>query len=64
MSYVDEGQGPVVLCVHGNPSWSFYWRTLIRELSSTHRVVAPDHIGWCPVPVEPKPPAPRVVSVS
>ena len=25
---------------------------------------APDHIGWCPVPVEPKPPAPRVVSVS
>jgi haloalkane dehalogenase len=45
MSYVDEGQGPVVLCVHGNPTWSFYWRTLIRELSSTHRVVAPDHIG-------------------
>ncbi len=45
MSYVDEGQGPVVLCVHGNPTWSFYWRTLIRELSPTHRVVAPDHIG-------------------
>jgi len=45
MSYVDEGQGPVVLCVHGNPTWSFYWRALIRELSPDHRVVAPDHIG-------------------
>jgi haloalkane dehalogenase len=45
MSYVDQGQGPVVLCVHGNPTWSFYWRALIRALSPTHRVVAPDHIG-------------------
>lgn len=45
MSYVDQGHGPVVLCVHGNPTWSFYWRALIRELSPTYRVVAPDHIG-------------------
>ena len=45
MSYVDQGHGPVVLCVHGNPTWSFYWRALIRELSPTFRVVAPDHIG-------------------
>ena len=45
MSYVDEGTGPVVLCLHGNPTWSFYWRRLIRDLSGSHRVVAPDHIG-------------------
>ena len=45
MHYVDEGTGPVVLCLHGNPTWSFYWRKLVTALSSSHRVVAPDHIG-------------------
>ena len=45
MHYVDEGRGDPVLMVHGNPSWSFYYRNLIRELGSTHRVIAPDHIG-------------------
>jgi pimeloyl-ACP methyl ester carboxylesterase len=47
MHYVDEGprEGPVVLLLHGNPTWSFYWRHLIRALSPTHRVIAPDHIG-------------------
>lgn len=45
MSYVDEGSGPVVLCVHGNPTWSFYWRALITALAPTHRVIAVDHIG-------------------
>jgi len=45
MHYVDEGQGEPVLMVHGNPSWSFYYRDLIAELASTHRVIAPDHIG-------------------
>ncbi len=45
MHYVDEGQGPVVLMVHGNPSWSFYYRNLIKALSGTHRCIAPDHIG-------------------
>jgi haloalkane dehalogenase len=44
-SYVDEGQGPVVLCVHGNPTWSFAWRHLIAELKRDHRVIAIDHIG-------------------
>lgn len=43
--YVDEGQGSVVLAVHGNPTWSFYWRNLIKDLRTDHRVVAPDHIG-------------------
>lgn len=45
MHYVDEGEGDVVLMLHGNPSWSFLYRDLIAELKSDHRVVAPDHIG-------------------
>jgi len=47
LHYLDEGPreaAPVVL-VHGNPTWSFYWRTLIPGLSRGHRVVVPDHIG-------------------
>lgn len=47
MHYVDEGDpaAPPVLMLHGNPTWSFYWRSLITALSPTHRVIAPDHIG-------------------
>ncbi len=45
MHYIDAGQGDPILCVHGNPTWSFYWRAIINELSSTHRVIAVDHIG-------------------
>jgi pimeloyl-ACP methyl ester carboxylesterase len=47
MHYVDEGprEAPAVLMLHGNPTWSFYWRRLITALSPTHRVIAPDHIG-------------------
>ena len=43
--YIDEGSGPVVLCVHGNPTWSFAWRRIARDLAPNHRVVAVDHIG-------------------
>ena len=43
--YVDEGQGEVLLLVHGNPTWSFYWRDLIGPLSRKYRVIAVDHIG-------------------
>lgn len=46
MAYVDEGSGPPVLLVHGNPTWSFYWRTLLASLPAAGlRAVAPDHIG-------------------
>lgn len=45
LHYVDEGEGPVVLCTHGNPTWSFYYRNLIQGLSDSYRVIAPDHIG-------------------
>ncbi|MCX5682076.1 MAG: alpha/beta fold hydrolase [Planctomycetota bacterium] len=33
--------------VHGNPTWSFYWRELIRALRDRYRVIAVDHIGCC-----------------
>jgi|CZKI01.1.fsa_nt_gi pimeloyl-ACP methyl ester carboxylesterase len=47
MSYVDEGPAgsEAVLMLHGNPTWSFLYRDLIREMSSTVRCVAPDHVG-------------------
>jgi len=47
MHYLDVGpkDGPVMLCVHGNPTWSFYWRRLVAEYSPTMRVVVPDHVG-------------------
>ena len=43
--YLDEGKGDPVVMVHGNPSWSFYYRNLVLALRSDYRVVAPDHIG-------------------
>ena len=43
--YIDEGQGPVLLMVHGNPTWSFAWRRLVKDLSHDYRVVAVDHLG-------------------
>jgi haloalkane dehalogenase len=46
LHYVDEGQGDVVLFVHGTPTWSFEWRHCIRELSRTHRCIAMDHLGF------------------
>ncbi len=43
--YVDEGQGEPLVLVHGNPTWSFFWRELIGALRSQYRVIAVDHIG-------------------
>jgi haloalkane dehalogenase len=45
MHYVDEGEGSPIVMLHGNPTWSFYYRELIKGLSDRYRVVAPDHIG-------------------
>ncbi len=45
MSYADEGHGRPVLMLHGNPTWSFYYRELIRALRTDHRVIVPDHVG-------------------
>lgn len=45
MHYVDEGAGEPVVMLHGNPTWSFYFRELIKAVSQTRRAIAPDHIG-------------------
>ncbi|MDX2481759.1 MAG: alpha/beta fold hydrolase [Desulfuromusa sp.] len=43
--YLDEGKGDPVVMLHGNPSWSFYYRHLVRELRGNYRLIVPDHIG-------------------
>jgi haloalkane dehalogenase len=43
--YLDEGQGDPVVMLHGNPSWSFYYRNLVLALRDRYRVIVPDHIG-------------------
>jgi pimeloyl-ACP methyl ester carboxylesterase len=43
--YLDEGTGDPLVMLHGNPTWSFYYRALIAGLRTTHRVIAPDHMG-------------------
>jgi Predicted hydrolases or acyltransferases (alpha/beta hydrolase superfamily) len=45
MHYLDEGQGQPILMLHGNPTWSFYYRHLVAEFSRTNRVIVPDHVG-------------------
>jgi haloalkane dehalogenase len=45
LHYLDEGQGDPVVMVHGNPTWSFYYRGLVEALSSGYRTIVPDHIG-------------------
>ncbi|OKO78945.1 alpha/beta fold hydrolase [Bradyrhizobium sp. NAS96.2] len=48
MHYVDEGprDGEVVLCLHGEPTWSYLFRHLVPVLNATRRVVIPDHMGF------------------
>jgi haloalkane dehalogenase len=43
--YVDEGKGEPLVMVHGNPTWSFYFRRLIEGFSDRFRCIVPDHIG-------------------
>lgn len=43
--YVDEGKGEPLVMIHGNPTWSFYFRHLIKELSKDYRTIAVDHMG-------------------
>jgi haloalkane dehalogenase len=42
---IDVGEGETLLFVHGNPTWSFYWRELIQHFSPRYRCVAVDHVG-------------------
>ncbi len=43
--FVDEGTGNPVVMIHGNPTWSFYYRELIKALSGNYRTIAVDHMG-------------------
>jgi pimeloyl-ACP methyl ester carboxylesterase len=47
MSYLDEGprSDEAVLMLHGNPTWSFYYRRLVAALAPTMRCIVPDHVG-------------------
>lgn len=45
LHYLDEGAGDVVVCVHGNPTWSFFYRDVVAALRGSHRVLVPDHVG-------------------
>jgi len=45
MHYLDEGTGRAVVMLHGNPTWSFYYRKLVLALRDTHRCLVPDHVG-------------------
>ncbi|VAX22364.1 AMP-dependent synthetase/ligase in alkane synthesis cluster [hydrothermal vent metagenome] len=47
LSYLDEGPpgAPALVLIHGNPTWSFYYRKLVMALKDRYRVIVPDHIG-------------------
>lgn len=48
MHYVDVGprEAPVVLCLHGEPTWGYLFRHLIEDLGARYRMVVPDHMGF------------------
>lgn len=43
--YLDEGRGEPIVMLHGNPTWSFYYRHLVLALRERYRIVVPDHVG-------------------
>lgn len=43
--YINEGKGEPVIMLHGNPTWSFYYRNLVKALRNNYQVVVPDHMG-------------------
>ncbi|MDR9502531.1 MAG: alpha/beta fold hydrolase [Desulfurivibrionaceae bacterium] len=45
LSYLDQGQGPVLVMLHGNPSWSYLYRNLVLRLQDRFRIIVPDHMG-------------------
>jgi len=50
---IDEGAGPPIVMVHGNPTWSFYYREVVKAFRETHRCIVLDHIG-CGLSDKPK----------
>jgi pimeloyl-ACP methyl ester carboxylesterase len=45
LHYLDEGSGEPVVMLHGNPTWSFYYRNLVIALQGRYRCIVPDHMG-------------------
>jgi haloalkane dehalogenase len=45
LAYLDQGTGLPVVMVHGNPSWSYLYRNLVRHLQDRYRCIVPDHLG-------------------
>lgn len=50
MHFIDEkpqngGESEPIVCLHGNPTWSFYYRDVIKAFRSERRVIVPDHLG-------------------
>lgn len=45
LHYLDEGEGPCIVLVHGNPTWSYYFRHVVAAFRHSHRVIAIDHLG-------------------
>jgi haloalkane dehalogenase len=45
LHFLDEGHGQLVVMLHGNPTWSFYYRDLVKALREEYRVIVPDHVG-------------------
>lgn len=45
ISFLDEGKGFPVVCLHGNPTWSFFYRKVVLALKNQYRCVVPDHLG-------------------
>ncbi len=46
LHYIDQGQGPVLLFFHGNPSWSLLYRDIIPPLSRNYRCICVDYPGY------------------
>jgi pimeloyl-ACP methyl ester carboxylesterase len=55
LHYLDEGRGDPIVMLHGNPTWSYYYRNLVTALRDRFRCVVPDHIG-CGLSDKPQPP--------
>jgi len=46
MAYTDLGNGPPIVCLHGNPTWAVMYRHLLRDLAPSYRCIAPDYLGF------------------
>jgi haloalkane dehalogenase len=46
LHYLDEGDGPPVLLLHGEPTWAYLYRKVIPELAPSCRAIAPDYLGF------------------